>query len=244
LRSSRISLIVALMVLCIVAASLYAIADSCKSGCGGNGAACGQRIKVSDKPECSQQGACNATSAYFSGGKVVTRAYYDGTVKMRVGACPRNCSLTIAVLKQGDRPDANASVFAGLRTPQGRQPVSLQQIGTGVFCAKVDLTGATAVDMTVSGGGALSSVVSFDLPASATCGQAAGKCGAMGGGCPMSQGAACPMSKQPTGCKATADCKCTGMAAGGCATAGACKQAGKTAACKCGDCKCAPCKCK
>jgi hypothetical protein len=223
---------VGLIVLGIVAASLYAIADSCQSGCGGKSTGC----QMQAGRGCGQMGtmgkACGATSGAFSGAKVTTRAYYGGTVKMKVSGCPRGCSLMIAILKQGDRPDANATVFGKLQTANGRKPVDLQKVSPGVFCTKADLTGATALDLTVNGGGAISSSTSFEIPSFA----ATSQCGKMGAGCPM--------SKQAAGCKMISGGKCTGMAAGGCAKAGACKQAGKTAACKCAVCKCAPCKCK
>lgn len=266
MRSRKLSLVVGLMVLCIVFASIYAIADSYKTGCGTKSPACGQQVGCDQKAACGQAGSRGATSACFSGGNVVTRAYYGGTVKMRTAVCPEGYRLMLAVLKQGDRPDANASVSASLRTAEGRQKIALQQVSPGVFRSEASLAGAQALDLTVSGGGAVSSAISFDIPTSvakspASCGQAdckcasckcgaacktagAGKCGAMAAGCGMNKAAACPMSKAAAACKATTNGKCTGMAAGGCATAGACKAAGKTAACKCEVCKCAPCKCK
>jgi hypothetical protein len=242
LRSNKVSLAVGLVVLCIVSASLYAIADSCKTGCGTKSAGCEQQAGCGQASGCGQAGSCGATSACFSGGKVITRAYYGGTVKLRTATCPRGGSLMIAVLKQGDRPDANASVSAALRTAEGRQPVALQQVNPGVFCSEASLAGAKTLELTISGGGALSSVMSFDIPASAA--QAAGKCGGRGAACGMNKGAACPMNKQAGTCKATTAGKCSGMTAGGCATVGACKKAGNTATPKCAVCKCAPCKCK
>ncbi|MHB8996732.1 MAG: hypothetical protein ACYC63_15905 [Armatimonadota bacterium] len=227
MRSKKLSLVVGLIVLCIVFASIYAIADSCKSGCGTKSMGCGQKAASVQKAGCAQSGACGqkaacgqagscgATSACFSGGNVITRAYYGGTVKMRTGACPKGCSLMVAVLKQGDRPDANASVSASLRTAEGRKKVALQQVSPGVFRSEASLAGAKALELTVSGGGAVSSAISFDIPAAAaksaaSCGQADCKC------------AAC---KCGADCKGNATCKTAG--AGKCGAMGAgCKGAG------------------
>lgn len=205
---SRLTLIVAAIALSVVAVSFYAVADGCKSGCSTAPAAC-----------AGQQSGCGGgCAAKLSGGRstLLTRPYFDGVVRLRVGACAGGSSIMLGVFKQANRLDPNVSVSAQLITPGGNVPVALKQMKPGIFCASADLACATGVGVTVSGP-AFSNYLVFDLPAKASA------CGAMPGG----------------GCQTTGEGKCAGMTAGVCKPAAA-----KTAACKCAVCKCSPCQCK
>lgn len=234
-RKTRLTLMVALIALSVIAVSFYAIADDVKTGCAGAAKACGASAGCG--------GGCAAKMA-ARGAMSMSRAYSGGLVKARIGGCGGECSVMIGVFKQANRLNPNASVSAQVFTAEGKRSIDLKQMEPGIFCGKTDLSGATKLGVSVSGT-TLSDYVEFGLaPKASPCGQAAGSCGMKAGaGCAMKQGTNCPMKQ--AGCKATTAGKCSGMTAGGCATNGACRSAAaKTAACKCATCKCAPCKCK
>lgn len=214
-RKMRLTVVVACVVLAVVMASSSAIADSVKSGCGTCPTACAGAAPCGGATPCG--GGC---AAKMSGGRstLMTHAYSGGVVKVRVG-CGGCCSLMLGVFKQGNRLDPNASVSAVLKSCECTRTVEFRQMEPGVYCAKADLTGATSLGVWVSVG-ALADYLQFDL-------------GGKSGAC-----------KTAGGCQMTGDGKCSGMAAGSCATMGACRPAAaKTAACKCAVCKCSPCKC-
>lgn len=220
MKNRRLALVVGLVVMCTVMVSLYAIADCGKPGCGAGGVKAGAG--------CCGMNAPMSGCAMKSGrvmAPAASRGYSGGIIKLSV--CPMGM-MTLAVLEQGNRPDANSSLTAMLVTAEGSSRVDFKQVKPGMWRTNPGSAAAGKLNVIVSGGGGMSDSVTFDVAAPR---------GGRGMGCGMMSGAGCA-------CTATAG-GCSKMGQGGCATMGACKQRGAmSAACKCETCKCSPCKCK